>query len=140
METQKIVNLLNGSDNENSKFATKKWYVIDSESKGNYSHENPIKFLTSSLESSLCDYSDAYVLVTGNIAVVGANNDTKLHLKIAHHSKNVEQMQMGPLLMKHSVLILQSLCTIWLNTVIIILILQGVYGSLKEMKQKEMLN
>ena len=38
----------------------KKWYVIDSESKVNYSHENQIKFLTSSLESSLCDYSDAY--------------------------------------------------------------------------------
>ena len=53
METQKIVNLLNGSDNENSKFATKKWYVIDSESKGNYSHENPIKFLTNTLESSI---------------------------------------------------------------------------------------
>ena len=46
METQKIMNLLNGSDNENSKFATKKWYVIDSESKGNYSDENEIKFLT----------------------------------------------------------------------------------------------
>ena len=27
--------------------------VIDSESKGNYSPENPIKFLTSSLESSI---------------------------------------------------------------------------------------
>ena len=69
METQKIVNLLNGSDNENSKFATKKWYIIDNESKGNYSHENPIKFLTKSIESSLCDYSDAYILVTGNITV-----------------------------------------------------------------------
>ena len=44
METQKIVNLLNGTDNENSKFATKKWYVIDKESKGIYSHEDPIKF------------------------------------------------------------------------------------------------
>ena len=32
MKTQKIVNLLNGSDNDNSKFATKKWYIIDSES------------------------------------------------------------------------------------------------------------
>ena len=31
METQKTVNLLNGSDNENSKSATKKWYVVDSE-------------------------------------------------------------------------------------------------------------
>ena len=38
---------INDSNNENSKFATKKWYVIGSESKGNYSHENPIKFLTS---------------------------------------------------------------------------------------------
>ena len=69
METQKIVNLLNGSNNENSKFATKKWYVIDSESKGNYSHLSPIKYLTKSIESSFCDYSDAYILVTGNISV-----------------------------------------------------------------------
>ena len=45
----------------------KKWYFINSESKGNYSDENEIKFLTSSLESNLCDYFDAYILVTGNI-------------------------------------------------------------------------
>ena len=67
METQKIINLLNNTENEYSKFATKKWYIIDSESKGNYSHKNPIKFLTNSLESSLCHYSDAYILVTGDI-------------------------------------------------------------------------
>ena len=36
METQKIVNLLNGSDNDNLKFATKKWCSIDSESNGSY--------------------------------------------------------------------------------------------------------
>ena len=47
METQKTVNLLNASDNENSKFATKKWYTIDSESKGNYLPDNKIKSLTS---------------------------------------------------------------------------------------------
>ena len=41
MQTQKIVNLLNGSDDENSKFATKQFYVIDSESKGNYSKDDP---------------------------------------------------------------------------------------------------
>ena len=51
METQKIVNLLNGSDNENSKLATKKWYIIESESKGNYSKDEEIKFLTRSIES-----------------------------------------------------------------------------------------
>ena len=81
MQTQKIVNLLNSSENEYSKFATKKWYVIDSESKGVYSHENEIKFLTSSLESSLCDYSDAYILVTGNITVTDVNANTKVAFK-----------------------------------------------------------
>ena len=55
METQKIVNLLNGSENKNSKYATKKWYVIDSESKGNYSHQDPITFLTNLIESGLSD-------------------------------------------------------------------------------------
>ena len=49
METQKIVSLLNNSEDKYSKFTTKKWYIIDSESKGVYSHNNPIKFLTSSL-------------------------------------------------------------------------------------------
>ena len=44
METQKIVNLLNGSGNDSSKFATKKWYVTDSESNGNYSQNDEIKF------------------------------------------------------------------------------------------------
>ena len=69
MKTQKIVNLLNCPGNEYSKFATKEWYVIDSESKGVYSKDNPIKFLTKSIESNLCDYSDAFALVTENIAV-----------------------------------------------------------------------
>ena len=81
METKKIVNLLNGSDNENSKFETKKWYVIDSESKGNYSKDDPIKFLTKSLESSLCDYSDAYILVTGNITATPNNAATQVVFK-----------------------------------------------------------
>ena len=36
METQKIINLLNNSSNEESKFATKKWYVLDNQTaKGN---------------------------------------------------------------------------------------------------------
>ena len=81
METQNIIDLLNSSENEYSKSATKKWYVIDSESKGNYLHENPIKFLTNSLESSICDYSDAYILVAGNIDVVGADDNIKVAFK-----------------------------------------------------------
>ena len=41
--------------------------------KKNYSLNDEIKFLTSSLESSLCDYSDAYILVTGNITLTRRN-------------------------------------------------------------------
>ena len=91
METQKIINLLNNTENEYSLFATKKWYIIDSESKGNYSHQNPIRFLTNSLESSLSDYSDACILVTGNIAVTGGNNNTKVALKNCAPLENAGQ-------------------------------------------------
>ena len=89
METQKIVNLLNDSGNENSKFATKKWYVIDSKTSGAYSEDDPIKFLTKSIESSLCDYCDAYILVTGNI--ISGVMVQKLHLKTVLHLENAEQ-------------------------------------------------
>ena len=49
--------------------------------KGNYSHKNRIKFLTSSLESSICDYSDAYILVKGNFTVTGGKANTKVTFK-----------------------------------------------------------
>ena len=39
------------------------------------------KFLTSLLEWSLCAYSDAYILVTGNIVVERGNNNTKVAFK-----------------------------------------------------------
>ena len=96
METQKILNFLNVSDKENSKFATTKWYIIDNESKGNYSHKNPIKFLTSSLESNLCDYSDAYNLVTGNITVVGADDNTKVAFKNCARLRKCRKEINGP--------------------------------------------
>ena len=81
METPNIVNLLNGSDNENSRFATKKWYIIDSESNGNYSQNDEIKFLTRLIESILCDYSDAYILVTGNISATPNDEATQVIFK-----------------------------------------------------------
>ena len=56
-------------------------YVIDSETKGSYSHHDPIEFTTKSIEPSLCDYSDAYILVTGDITVTGGNANTKVAFK-----------------------------------------------------------
>ena len=66
METQKIVNLLNNYDNESSKFAAKKWYVINDQSNGQYcrGNDSTIKFETKVIKSNLCGYADAYILVT----------------------------------------------------------------------------
>ena len=68
MEYQKIANLLNDESNQPSKFRTRNWVEIN-DVRGKYSSDKQIKFKTSMLRSSLCDYSDAYILVKGNITV-----------------------------------------------------------------------
>ena len=74
--------MLNNSSNEESKFATKKWYVIDSQTtKGKYKQGDTIKFETETIKSSLWDYSDAFILVTRNIPVT-ADNNTDVAFKI----------------------------------------------------------
>ena len=67
--------------NEESKFATKKWYVKGSQTrKGKYKQGDPIKFETETIKASLCDYCNAFILVTGNITVQ-ANNNTDVTFK-----------------------------------------------------------
>ena len=84
MEYQKIENLLDNTWNQPSKFRTKNWVEINDESRGTYSVNRQIIFKTSMLRSSLCDYSDACILVKGNITVnniaaedAAANNTNK---------------------------------------------------------------
>ena len=48
--------------------------------KSKYKQCDTIKFETETVKSSLCDYSDAFILVTGNITVV-SNNDTDVAFK-----------------------------------------------------------
>ena len=80
MESQKTINLLESNDNESQKFATKRWHIINDQNTGG---ENPygngedgttIKFETKVIKPNLCDYSDAYILVTGNIQNKPANS------------------------------------------------------------------
>ena len=76
MEYQKIANLLDGNkSNQPSKFRTKNWVEINDESRGTYNVNSQIKFKTTMLKSSLCDYSDAYILVKGTITITGAGAD-----------------------------------------------------------------
>ena len=70
--------------NQPSKFRTKKRVEIIDESRETYAVNKQIKFKASMLRSSLCGYSDAYILVKGNISVnntaaadADANNTNK---------------------------------------------------------------
>ena len=79
MEYNKINNLLLSEDNESeklSKFVTREYVRVNSLS-NTYNENKSIRFKTPMLRSNLCDYSDAYILVKGTIAVAapGANND-----------------------------------------------------------------
>ena len=69
MEYQKITNLLDNVSNQPSKFRTKDWVEINDNARGAYSHNKEIRFKTTMLRSSLCDYSDAYMFVKGSITV-----------------------------------------------------------------------
>ena len=84
MEYQKIANLLNDESYRPTKFRTRNWVEIDDDVRGEYSPNKQIRFKTAMLRSSLCDYSDAYILVKGNITVnnaaagaAAANNSDK---------------------------------------------------------------
>ena len=48
---------------------------VNDDSRGTYTTNNHIKFKTSMLKSSLCDYSDEYILISGAITIIGAGND-----------------------------------------------------------------
>ena len=61
--------MLNNSSNKPSKFRTRNWVEINDEIRGSYSPNKQIRFKTAMLTSSLCDYSDVYILAKGNITV-----------------------------------------------------------------------
>ena len=69
MEYPKIENLIGDAPNHLCKFKTKNWVEINDESRETYNVNSQIKFKTTMLKSSLCDYSDAYILVKGTITV-----------------------------------------------------------------------
>ena len=68
MEYQKIIELLDDTTNQPSKFRTKNWVEINDELKGKYDNSN-IRFKTSVIRWNSCDYSDAYILVKATCRV-----------------------------------------------------------------------
>ena len=84
MEFQKITNFLDitSDDEDLPKFATKIWIEVYYQSEGNYNVNKEIKIKTSMLRSDLCNFSDAYIVVKGNVTVVKKTfiaNDFEAH-------------------------------------------------------------
>ena len=85
IEAQKIVIFLNDGDDEFFKFVTRKWYIINDQNNGQFGEGNE-KNLTIKLEKKVvkpnpCDYSNAYILVTGDITTTGGDANTKFAFK-----------------------------------------------------------
>ena len=106
MEYDKINNFLRvvdtsakhvlSEDNENevlSKFFTREYVRINS-LLNTYNENKSIRFKTPMLRSSLCDYSDAYILVNGTITVTapGVNNN----------ATNIRDKRNRPLILKNN--------------------------------------
>ena len=64
--------------NQSSKFRKQNWVQINNDFQRVYNINSQIKFKTSRIQSILCKYSDAYILVIRNITntreIAGANN------------------------------------------------------------------
>ena len=79
--------MLDNTPNQPTKFRTKKnWVEINDDARGTYNNNSQIKIKTSMLRSILCDYSDAYILLSGTITVAplaagGGNDNMQLVFK-----------------------------------------------------------
>ena len=64
MKYKKIINLLDNTLNETYKLKTENWVEKNDDACRTYNTNSQIKFKTSILKSSLCNYSDAFIPVT----------------------------------------------------------------------------
>ena len=78
MEYQKIINFQGNAPNQPTKLRAKYWVEINGDARGTHNTNSQIKFKTAMLKSSLCDYSDRYILVSRTITITGqGDNDVE---------------------------------------------------------------
>ena len=95
MEYQKVINLLDNSSSQPSRFRTRNWVEVNDESRGAYTGNN-IKFKTTMLRSNLCNFFDAYILVTGTITITGAGDNAAAARQVNERSKGVTFKNCAP--------------------------------------------
>ena len=102
-EFQKITNFLDttSDDKDLPKFITKKWIEVYDQSGKNYNPNKEIRIKTSMLRSDLCDFSDANIVVKGNITVV------KIYLNIVKNIK--KQQEVSGIIIEMNQIVIQRL-------------------------------
>ena len=75
MEYEKIINLIDNTSHQLSKFGTNNWIEINDQSRGVYDTNSDIRSKTTMLKSSLCDYNDVCILAKGTITITRAGDD-----------------------------------------------------------------
>ena len=85
MEFQKIANFLNttSDDNDLPRFLITKWIEIYDQSEKNYNPNKEIRIKTSMIRSDLCNFSDAYIVVEGDITLEDDNDRNKRNKNLA---------------------------------------------------------
>ena len=77
MVYNKITNLLGKpTEDEIPKFTTIKWMEIFDQSNGTYNKNKDIRFKTNQSRNDLCNFNDAYIVVTGKITATNPGNNT----------------------------------------------------------------
>ena len=67
-----MIKLLDNAPNQPSKYRAENWVGINDDAPGTYNKNSHIKIKTSISKTSLCDYSEAYLLVSVTIKIQGA--------------------------------------------------------------------
>ena len=91
MEYQKITNLLGTKIDEVPRSITKKWVEVHDQSGSADDRYKPNKqrtFKKSMLRSDLCDFSDAYIVVKGEVTVTGGSNSSGKNRPLAFKSND----------------------------------------------------
>ena len=85
MEFQKIASFLNttSDDKDLPRFVTKKWIEVYDQSWKHYSPNKEIRIKTSMLRSDSCGFSDAYIVVEGDITLEDDDDANKRNKNLA---------------------------------------------------------
>ena len=75
-------------DEDDPKFETKKWYIVNDHISGNYGKgddvQSTLKFNTEIVKPFLYDYADAYILVTGDNKIEAVDDNIRVAIKNCH--------------------------------------------------------